>query len=152
MKKIYIVIVILFVILGVAVILRVSKRNNGNPAESGLNRTGIAATSELETQTNDEGGVSVAVTPKNLSEGIFEVGLNTHSVDLDIDLTKNSVIIDEKGKEYTAISWEGDGSGGHHRQGFLRFGPVLGANKTIELKMREIGGIKERSFKWLIHS
>ncbi len=103
----------------------------------------------LEVKTNNEGGVTIAVTPKETAAGIFEfeIVLDTHSVELSYDLTKISVLRDENGQEYRPINWEGDPPGGHHREGTLIFNPIAPTPKSIELK---ITGIAEavRIFTW----
>ena len=81
-----------------------------------------------ESRTNSEGQVSVAVTPKNLAMNAsvweFEIVLDTHSVELDYDLAKNSALVDSSGNKHSPFDWEGDPPGGHHRKGVLKFRPV----------------------------
>jgi len=38
--------------------------------------------------------------------------------------------------------------GGHHRQAVLRFGKVAPDVKTIELIIKDVAGVKERTFRW----
>ena len=112
----------------------------------------VEETAVLESQTNSEGGVTVMVTPKNLSvvSWNFEVSLSTHSVELDEDLIKVAVLVDENGKEFKPISWEGSPAGGHHREGILKFNALTPKPESIKLIIREVGGIKERVFVWPI--
>ena len=88
-------------------------------------KAGAAQTLQFETLSNDEQRVWVEVTPLNLPQGgttlDFEVAFNTHSVNLDFDPAAISVLRDDQGREYPALSWEGPGPGGHHRSGVLRF-------------------------------
>ncbi|KKP31785.1 MAG: hypothetical protein UR21_C0005G0007 [Candidatus Woesebacteria bacterium GW2011_GWC2_31_9] len=65
----------------------------------------------LDTQTNSEGSVIVEITPpqdilENFNIWRFSVNLNTHSIELTEDLTKISVLIDDKGKIYNPESWD----------------------------------------------
>lgn len=76
----------------------------------------------------------------------FEAILDTHSVNLDQDLTKTAVLIDDKKNEYKSISWEGDPAGGHHRKGILKFKPVLPFPSKIELKLKDIACV-DKSFR-----
>lgn len=101
-------------------------------------------------QINNEGVVEVTIKPKNFSEKewIFEISLNTHSEELNIDLLENALMLDDKGNKYRPIHWDGDPLGGHHRSGFLKFNPVLPLPESITIKILNIGGIKERSFVW----
>ncbi len=104
-----------------------------------------------ETKTDDQASVTVVVTPLDLSpqstEWKFDIGMNTHSVELDQDMTKIVVLVDDQGKEYAPINWEGP-TGGHHREGVLSFAQINPAPKSVEIKIKDIGGIAERSFVW----
>lgn len=117
------------------------KINSNNPSSS------------LETKESVEGPVSVTVTPLGLENNSptwnFEVSLDTHSEELSADLAAVSELVDDQGKLYLPISWEGDGPGGHHREGVLKFNPIPPKPKSIELKIKNIGGVLERSFKWI---
>ena len=100
-------------------------------------------------QISSEGSVEITVRPMNLAANTwdFEVTLNTHSVELNEDLVKASILIVD-GKEYKPTSWEGDPAGGHHREGILKFGAPASQLKSTTLKINQIGGIEERSFSW----
>lgn len=104
------------------------------------------------TQSNDEQSVTIEVTPLNLPDGgstlDFEVAFNTHSVDLSFDPVALSVLRDDEGREYPAIAWEGDASGGHHRSGVLRFKVPDYATDFIEVTIRDVAGVPERVFRW----
>jgi hypothetical protein len=104
------------------------------------------------TQSNDEKAVTVEVTPLNLPQGgstlDFEVVFNTHSVDLGFDPVAISVLRDEAGREYPAIEWQGDGPGGHHRSGTLRFKVPDVAGDVVEVIIRDVAGVPERVFRW----
>ena len=104
----------------------------------------------LETLTNEEGDVVVIVTPKALVQDSwsFEVVLDTHSVDLDYDLRSLSFLVDQKGREYKAVLWEGDPPEGHHRKGILKFKPLSPTPAAFMLKVRNVGSVGERSFEW----
>lgn len=102
-------------------------------------------------QTNEGGGVTVIITPQSLVGGqpaVFKVVMDTHSVDLKDDMVKASLLRDDTGKQYQPIAWDGAGPGGHHREGSLKFEPLLGQPKVIELVIKGIAGVPERVFKW----
>lgn len=107
-------------------------------------------TTQWETKTEEQASVTVVVTPLDISpqstEWKFDVGMNTHSVELDQDMTKSAVLIDDQGKEYKPLSWEGP-VGGHHREGTLTFTPVTPTPKTVELKITGIANVI-RTFTW----
>lgn len=112
----------------------------------------IAAPPMLTPQTRSEGGVQVKVTPKNITVPAetwdFEVALNTHSVALDQDLARTTVLVDAQGKQYLPIAWEGDPPGGHHRSGVLRFKPLAVLPSSLELRIKSVGGVDARVFHW----
>lgn len=103
-----------------------------------------------ETKIDDQANVTIVVTPLDISpksaEWKFDVGLNTHSVELDQDMTKSVVLIDDQGREYKPINWEGP-VGGHHREGVLTFSPITPTPKSIKLKISDVGGVV-RTFSW----
>ena len=103
------------------------------------------------TRTHSGGGVTAKVTylnPQSTEDARFEISLDTHSVDLDsYDLKALSSLRDDAGKVYQPTKAENKGSG-HHRQLVLVFPkPALG-NKRLELVIKDIAGVKERSFVW----
>ncbi|OHB22853.1 MAG: hypothetical protein A2939_03535 [Parcubacteria group bacterium RIFCSPLOWO2_01_FULL_48_18] len=114
------------------------------------NKSRLGTQTILGPKTNDDGGVTVAVTPKNISADAaswdFKISLDTHSVELLEDLTQVSILEDENGKKYEPTAWEGDPPGGHHREGILKFKPISPFPKALELKIEASG--KVRSFKW----
>ncbi|MDO8658071.1 MAG: hypothetical protein Q7K55_04995 [Candidatus Levybacteria bacterium] len=79
---------------------------------------------------------------------VFEVTMETHTVELDKDLKNISVITDNKGNEYKPISWSG-GSGGHHINGNLVFPPFSKDAKSIKLVIKEIDNF-DRMFEWKV--
>lgn len=103
-----------------------------------------------ETKIDDQASVTVVITPLDLSsqsaEWKFDVGMNTHVVELDQDMTKVAVLIDDQGKEYKPLTWEGP-TGGHHREGTLTFARITPAPKSVELKITGIADVV-RSFVW----
>jgi len=83
---------------------------------------------------------------------LFDVAMNTHSVDLDqYNLGELAVLRDDMGNEYHPVSWD-SAPGGHHRRGTLTF-PIpdslsQGKAKYVEILIRDVAGIKERVLKW----
>ncbi|MDP2728623.1 MAG: hypothetical protein Q8P59_13925 [Dehalococcoidia bacterium] len=80
----------------------------------------------------------------------LKLTLDTHSGDLTrYDLTKVSVLRDDKGKESLPAAWENISNDSHHREGILRFpkGAERGS-KYVELLIRDVGGAKERVLRW----
>ena len=147
MKKIYIFGIIFVVGLIILGAFRAPK--DRGPEQKKISDIEEAAV--WESKTSAEGAITVTVTPKSLTGGVwnFEISLSTHSVELNEDLTTAAVLIDESGKEFKPISWEGDGPGGHHRKGVLKFGPILPLPKSITLKIDQADG-NGRAFTWQI--
>ncbi len=117
-----------------------------------LSASALAAAA-LAPQTRNEGGVRVTVAPRGISPAAdpweFEVTLETHSVTLDQDLTRASVLVDAQENRYAPIAWEGDPPGGHHRKGVLRFKALPELPPALELRIGGVGGV-ERVFRWRI--
>lgn len=110
----------------------------------------------LETQVDEQGAVAVAVTPLNLdSAGAalgFEVSLNTHSVDLSMDLAELATLTTDTGLTVAAIEWQAP-RGGHHVSGNLIFPAqvdgayILAGAGQITLTIRGVDAA-ERVFNW----
>lgn len=145
--KISLFIVAVLIVSTVAVIFAISK-----PMIFNKNNIVSSEQTILSPQTNSEGSVTVKVIPKDLSQSSsswdFEIVLDTHSGNLDQDLTKNSVLIDDKGNQFNPISWEGDLPQGHHRQGVLKFNQIIPRPKSVELKISQISETNEKIFTW----
>lgn len=107
-------------------------------APSTPGRTG-GTTSRLATRTVTAGAVDVKVRPVRLdaSGAAFEVILDTHSVELGMDMAKVAGL-EVGGTPWTGASWKGAGPGGHHREGTLSFSPAGPATGRAVLT---IGGL-----------
>lgn len=119
-----------------------------------------SSVSSLERPTNglvqaDAGGsvtIEVEWSREEAGSLIFNVAMNTHSVDLDqYDLGALTFLRDDTGNKYPPVSWD-SAAGGHHRSGTLYF-PLpdsvsQGKAKYIEMVIRDVAGIEERVFKW----
>jgi hypothetical protein len=105
----------------------------------------------FEAQTSDKNSVRVDVKPIQLAAGqkvIFQVSLNTHSVDLAYDMEKACILQDNDGKVYQVSTWKGSSPGGHHRRGTLEFPELEGKPRSIKLIMKGVADVPERSFEW----
>lgn len=107
-------------------------------------------------QTVDGGNVSITATWSwRSSSPVFDVVMDTHSIDLDgIDLGSLAVLR-LAGSEIAAITWDAP-KGGHHRKGQLVFPGTDASGRQwfdsstdrIELVIRDVAGVTERSFVW----
>ncbi len=148
-KKVITISVLALVFVGVSLVLY-NPKPSSRPPQDNSSTSGVKQ--KWETRTDEQANVTVVVTPLNLSsqstEWKFDIGMNTHSVELDQDPVQIVTLVDDKGNVYKPLSWEGAGPGGHHREGVLIFNAIQPMPQTVELKIKDIGGIPERSFKW----
>lgn len=107
---------------------------------------------EWQKKTDEQGGVLVEVTPISLGKDVspwkFAVVFTTHTGSLDQDPRATIALVDDKGNVYKPEAWEGAGPGGHHREGTLVFTAISPAPSFVELKIKDLGGIPERTLRW----
>ncbi len=108
------------------------------------------------TRTSDAASVTVAVTPLNLNDKSaatldFKIALNTHSVDLDYDLTAIATLSNDAGEKVQPTKWDGPAGGGHHREGTLSFPQLKNRGQTLTLTLRGIADVPERTFTWKVN-
>jgi len=108
------------------------------------------------TREDGQGAVTVKVTPLNLADRSasldFDVVLDTHSVDLSMDLTQLAVLRADTGAEVSASAWP-IGSG-HHYEATLSFPAQTAEGKsllegasTLTLLIKDVDA-PERVFEW----
>lgn len=117
-----------------------------------------AVTAKGETLVDEQGAVTVSVTPLNLgkepAELTFEVALNTHSVELSMDLADLASLRTDTGLTLTAAAWDAP-RGGHHVTGVLTFAApednldILKDATSIVLTIENLDA-SERTFTWNI--
>lgn len=92
----------------------------------------ISASTDLA-RSDAQGAVTVSVTPINLSDPYdkleFNVSLETHSVDLSMDLATLATLTTDTGLTIQAEKWDAV-PGGHHVSGKLSF-PSMKDGKSI---------------------
>ena len=107
---------------------------------------------DLQTQSVTIGTVIYKVTPKTVTQSAatweFEVVLNTHTGELDQDLTQFIRMVDDEGNQYQATKWEGDLPGGHHREGTLKFSPITPRPAFIKLNIQTTDSTGKISLRW----
>lgn len=148
--------------LGACAAPSLSPTGASDPSPAGPSRTPPpSATPDARpadlTRTDSQGSVEFAITPLNLQESgetlDFEVGMNTHSVDLSWDLAALSVLRTDAGLEARGLSWPI--SSGHHVGGVLSFpaqvdgAPLLAGASELTLIIRDAGAA-ERVFSWTL--
>ena len=87
------------------------------------------------TRLDEQGAVIVEVTPLNLDTPAdnleFDVAMNTHSVDLSMDLATLSTLSTDTGVTIQAVKWDAT-PGGHHVEGKLIFPAVKDGKSVLE--------------------
>jgi hypothetical protein len=114
--------------------------------------------SGLTTVADEQGAVSVAVTPLDLTTSAqtldFEVAMNTHSVELGMDLASLATLETDNGRSVEASLWDAE-PGGHHVSGILYFPATVDGTAVLEgasqvtVTIREVA-VPERVFAWSI--
>lgn len=124
--------------------------------QTGSDAVSVTETMALETAVDEQGAVSVAVTPLNMSGAAptldFEVAMNTHSVDLGMDLATLATLTTDDGRTVNATLWDAV-PGGHHVSGVLSFPAAEGGTAVIAnasrltLTIHDVDA-PERIFSW----
>ena len=85
--------------------------------------------------TDDQGKVSVIAQPLNVGSGEewlkFDLSMNTHSIDLSMDLATLATLTMNNGLYVQAILWDAP-RGGHHITGMLVFPASLDGKSVLE--------------------
>jgi hypothetical protein len=106
-------------------------------------------------RTSDAGSVTLELSWEGPESGlVFEVAMDTHSIDLDgFDLKKLAVLRTDSGVEVAPIDWAAP-NGGHHREGKLSFPATSDGRRLLDETTRGVTIIvrdvaaPERSFRW----
>lgn len=92
--------------------------------------------SALPTRTVEAGAVTVKLAPGQFDAtgAAIKITFDTHSEELDLDVA-GAARLEVGGVPWPADGWSGDGPGGHHREGELRFRPAGPATGTATLSL-----------------
>lgn len=110
----------------------------------------------LSERTDNQGKVTVVVKPELWISGsdflIFEISLDTHSIDLNFDLATISMLTTDNGLIIQAYHWDAP-PGGHHVNGKLSFPAQVDGKYYLEEVNKLVLTIKdldaaERVFTW----
>jgi hypothetical protein len=112
---------------------------------------GVAAWPAV-TQKSVVHGVTVAVTPGNLGEDAsiwdFAVSMDGGRKRLD-DEPMDSIVLVGDGRSIKPLAWEGDGAGGTHRAGVLKFIAMKPRPKELQMRVTRPGEAKPRVFRFV---
>lgn len=104
--------------------------NDDNERRASGQPTGLAE------RTLKAGEVDVKIEPTRLDAdgATIKITLDTHSVELSMELA-GSARLEVGGTAWEVAGWTGDGPGGHHREGELRFTPSGPARGSARLTL-----------------
>lgn len=132
--------IILLILAGVVVFGLTTKPKPGLSATAQSNAANDEQTQGLAPQSKTMGAVEITATPISTATGkevVFELSMNTHSVELNYDYTKVVTLADDRGNTYQPTKWTG-GNSGHHLKGELVFAALSGNPKELTLTARGI--------------
>ena len=132
---------------------QISQANNNASAAGVVSPAGWV---EQQPQIDQQGAVAIEITPVKLNNpgsGLdFDVRMNTHSVDLSMNLAELATLSTDTGKTVQATKWDAPASG-HHVSGRLSFpssvdgAPLLDGVKKLTLTLKNVD-VPERVFVW----
>ena len=142
------------IVLPLALLISACSAASPAASEPASSPGGSASAASATTQTSDGGEVTVVVDWTGPTDGaVFDVKLDTHSVDLDALQLADAVLRNDRGETMLAQPWAAP-KGGHHREGALTFegdaAPFFDGARWIELVLRGVGDIPERTLRWEI--
>lgn len=109
----------------------------------------------LASQTSTGKDVSVTVAPEISSSDSplnFKISISGGAVEENTDVLASAVLVDDNGKEYQPVGYEGDPPGPNQREVTLKFDPITPFPKTVTLKLHGVGGVGERSYSWALET
>jgi hypothetical protein len=141
-------------ILPVAILLSACAATSSAASAPATAPSASPSTASSLTRTSEGGEVTVVVDWAGPDDGVvFEVALDTHSVDLDALDLADAVLRNDRGESLRARSWAAP-NGGHHREGPLTFtgdpGPFIDGATWIELILTGVGDDAARTLRWEI--
>ena len=122
------------------------------PSATAAQSLTAAPAGQGRTRIDSQGAVVVEVTPLDITdenELRFQVQMDTHSVDLSMDLSALADLETDLGAHVPAVSWDGP-AGGHHVSGTLVFPAqvdgqsILAGARQLILVLRSIDSIERR--------
>jgi hypothetical protein len=93
-----------------------------------------SASSNAAIRVDEQGAIVIEITPLNLDASTdtleFDVIMNTHSIDLNMDLATLSILTTDTGIALPATTWDAP-RGGHHVEGKLIFPSMKDGNSIL---------------------
>ena len=143
----------------VVTIALVSACSSSTPASSGPTvsasiGSGPTSPAAGTTRTSEGGEVTVVVDWAGPADGaVFDVKLDTHSIDLDALDLAGAILRNDRGETLSAEPWAAP-KGGHHREGAITFegdtASFFSGASWVELVLSGVGDLAERTLRWEI--
>jgi hypothetical protein len=123
----------IFLILSLVLAACSATAAQDDPQPASVSTDSSSPSNDSATRTDQQGAVVMEVTPLNLAKPAdtleFGISMNTHSIDLSMDLTTISTLTTDTGITMQATTWDAP-LGGHHVEGKLIF-PATKDGKSI---------------------
>jgi hypothetical protein len=134
----------------------VSSADQTPPQPDPVSTESDSSSSDSATISDQQGAVTVAVTPLNLGSATdtldFNVVMDTHSVEMSMDLATLATLTTDTGISVDATLWDAP-RGGHHVEGKLIFPatkdgkPILDGATKLTLTIINVD-VPSRIFEW----
>ena len=141
--------IILLLLAGVAIFGSAGKSKPSTSATVSSNPQSGEQESGFLPQIKTMGAVEVEISPISIKSGentVFELSMNTHSVELSYDYIQIATLTDESGNDYKPTEWTG-GNSGHHLSGELIFPTLSSTPKQLTLTLEGVDNETE-DFRW----
>lgn len=106
-----------------------------DPAPASVSSGDSSPQFDSATRTDGQGAIIFEVTPLNLNAPAdtleFDIALNTHSIDLSMDLASTATLATDTGVTVPASLWDAP-RGGHHVSGKLIFPATMNGKPVLE--------------------
>lgn len=145
-------------LLTTALVLAACSASDQASAEPAPASEEAASANNTLTRSDVQGAVTVNVTPLNLDnpsdELEFDIALETHSVDLSMDLATLATLTTDTGITVQATKWDAP-RGGHHVEGTLIFPAtkdgkaILDNASELTLMIADVDALS-RVFQWAV--
>lgn len=126
------------------------------PTRTPASASAASEAGSSSTRSDNQGAVVVEITPVDLKTSAdtlaFDISLNTHSVDLSMNLAAEATLATDTGRSVNGLSWDAP-AGGHHVAGTLTFPASIDGTRLLAGASKVTLTIKgldapERVFTW----
>jgi hypothetical protein len=147
---------LLVIILGLTLSACGTTQKPATPEQSSSTLVPQPSVSQDLNRSDAQGAITIDVKPDNLSSPgdtlVFEISMNTHSIDLNMDLATLATLTTDNGHTIRATLWDAP-RGGHHVSGMLSFPAnvdgklILDGTTKLTLTIKDVDA-PQRVFSW----